>query len=651
MQGYRGPPETSRADGTPDNTRALDEGSALLLRLIPLPNSQSVGPLSLPPVPAQGGTAQPDPLARPAVDEPVASIVAQAASVLDDEMAKGVLAARRDASIARRGDSNANHPVLRQMHEFVDNLAALWPKLQGEAASGHMPHRPATADQVPLATVRPHAAVKPGEQAVISMALRNRESQPVRLLPIATDLLGSRGGRISSSLLEFSPSEVALAPQERKDLAMSATIPAGTAPGCYSGLLVLKGLDDLRALVTIEVAGTTAAAETAQPRAEPALRPAWSGGSPPAAHSNGMLQRAIRLAEDGELGNSDAIALLQIPHRPQDVKDVLARFDKQLTREARSKLTREAFAPLPGGVDNQRFEPIFDRHPITGKTYTTASGTVVLNEIQYYNGEMVQLYGECPNVGQVREALAGSGYKPLTMRHADGREVAIAQFWAHELTDTSLLPYNAAFVIVAAVPDDAAVEQTCLVADENGASSVLSMLDGAFDPATAVYENRARLFFLRLFDSTRVAVEVGRERMGTDKRPGTIQLARDGKRRSFSVTDGAGISVANIDFTIADDPGACLPAVAKAAATAGIAFRALPAGTEYVYPAVARIGTGPVVPWQWRSDLRPRLQRAAPGAVTFDPRSEAGEMLIRWGFEPALLGYLPNVRGVVTGLS
>ena len=48
-----------------------------------------------------------------------------------------------------------------------------------------------------------------------------------------------------------------------------------------------------------------------------------------------------------------------------------------------------------------------------------------------------------------------------------------------------------------------------------------------------------------------------------NKRPGTIQLTRHGKQRSFSVKDGAGNPVAKIDFVIADDPGGCLPEVAR----------------------------------------------------------------------------------------
>lgn len=669
----------------PDVGPALEEARAFLQRLIPLPSSESVGPLSLLPMPPQGSAAQSNPFdnAGATVGEPAASIVSQAASVLDEEMARGVLAARSGAV----DYSSAGNPALRQMHDLVDNLAVLWPQLQGEAAKGPSSYQLATGDAETLVTVKPRATVKPGERATISMTLRNSESQAVRLVPTATDLLGSRGGRIPSSLLGFTPSEIALEPQEQKDLTISTTVPVDAAAGCYSGLLVVRGLDYLRALMTIEVASTTAGPEklqtplpprtTVTPGLTPSVmrsatvprvdnpksdsfshsdgvglsaRPEWAGMLP-ASRYNSMMQEAIKLAEDGELGNSDAIRLLlQIPHRPEDVKGVLARFDTQLTREAKSKLILDAFVPLPAGVDNQRYEPIFDRYPISGKTYTTASGTVVLSEVQYYNGEMVQLYGGCPDVAGVSGALAGSGYKPMTMRQADGQERAIVQVWSHQLTDTSLRPYNALFVIVVAVRDDTPASEACIQADENGASSVLSMLDGYFDGTRRAYENRAELYFLRLLDSTRVAIEVGRERMGTDKRPGTIELRHEGQQRTFSIKDGAGRAVARIRFVPAEDPSAYLPELAKAAATAGIPLRELPCGTEYVYPGVARIANGPIVRWQWRTDVIPRFQPVKPDTVVFDASSEEGNTLIKWGFEPRVLGYIPNIRGVVTGI-
>ena len=108
--------------------------------------------------------------------------------------------------------------------------------------------------------------------------------------------------------------------------------------------------------------------------------------------------------------------------------------------------------------------------------------------------------------------------------------------------------------------DDTPAHQASIRADENGASSVLSVLDGSFDPGTATYENRARLFYLRLLDSTRVAIEVGRERMGTDKRPGTIDLTHAGRQIGFRVRDGAGRGVASINVELTDDPAAYRPA-------------------------------------------------------------------------------------------
>lgn len=364
-----------------------------------------------------------------------------------------------------------------------------------------------------------------------------------------------------------------------------------------------------------------------------------------------LLQAAARLAEDGEIGNSDAIALLALPHSAAGLQQVLARYGDVLTAQARAKLVLAARMPLPEGVENQRWEPIFDRHPISGRLYTTASGQVVQNEVQYYNGVMVQVYGECRNLAAVRQVLAGSGYQPLLLCHADGSQTAVAQFWAHNLSDTSLAPYNAMFIIVAAVPQGCPPQQATLQADGNGVSCLLPMLDGHFDAASGCCTLGASLYYHRLLDSTAVAIEVGRERMGTDKRPGSISMSRTGQRLGFAVSDGAGRVVARVtvELDAAAAPGIGT-ALAQAAATAGRRLAACPAGTEYVYPSVARIGAGPLVHWQWRTDVLPLLQRARPDTLVLDGASEDGAILRDWGFEPRVVGSLAHVRGVVTGV-
>jgi truncated hemoglobin YjbI len=299
---------------------------------------------------------------------------------------------------------------------------------------------------------------------------------------------------------------------------------------------------------------------------------------------------------------------------------------------------------------NQRPKAFFDKYVITGKTYTTRSGAVIPDELQYYDGEMVHLYGECSNIEQVNAALARSGSKALTLQHVDGRRTAVAQLWSSRFTDTSIGPYNAMFIVVVVVRDDAPDDQASIRADPNGASSALPMLDGTFDAAAAVYENRWRLFLVRLLDTTQVAIDVGRERMGTDKRPGTIEMRRDGRRLRLSIANQCGVPVVRADLELAADPAAYVTTLTAAAATARIALRSFPDNTEYVYPSLARIGHGPVVSWQWRSNVAPRLQPVVADSVVFNPGSEEGRMLLSWGFTPKVLADIPQVRGVVTGL-
>jgi hypothetical protein len=235
----------------------VNEAGAFLRRLIPFPGAEALSPLSLLPLPVQASGVQANPLggaARDVVGEQAASIVSQAASILDDEMARGVLAAaQRPIGGGSQGYADASNPVLRQVHELIDNVATMWPKLQGVPAQRLLSPESATCAADPLAEVRPRATVRPGQRATISMTLRNSESRSVRLVPASTDLLGSGSGRIASSLLEFTPAEFSLEPQEQRELAIAMIVPAGAASGCYSGLLVLRGVDYLRALVTIEV--------------------------------------------------------------------------------------------------------------------------------------------------------------------------------------------------------------------------------------------------------------------------------------------------------------------------------------------------------------------------------------------------------------
>jgi hypothetical protein len=245
-----------------DNGEPVHQGGApavqgFLSRLMPFPGAGALSPSALlSPLMSATGTSPAEAVTQAAADAGgryTSSIVAQAASILDEEMARGVTEAHRVADSGSPGLADASHPVLAQVHELVDRLAAAWPGAQ----SLHR-HLPADAAEAGAAesppTVRPQAAVERGERALISMTLRNREGYRVRVEPQVTDLIGSREGRIDSGRLECSPAACTLEPGEERDLSIALTVPSDARPGEYAGLLVVRGVPGLRALVTIEIA-------------------------------------------------------------------------------------------------------------------------------------------------------------------------------------------------------------------------------------------------------------------------------------------------------------------------------------------------------------------------------------------------------------
>jgi hypothetical protein len=236
-------------------TTVVNEVTRTARRLIPYPGgSDSLAGLARSVLPGVEGATGATTDAMPSgADEHAAGLIAQAASILDAEMAKGVLAARRSGTDRRYGFPEDNNMLLRQVHDLVDHVAKAWPDLQ-YLTSTRSPAYESASGSVPLPELKPRSAVKPGQRATLSMTVCNKEAQTVRLVPQITDLLGSGGGRIAASLLQCTPASLDLEPQAQSDISISLTVPADVASGSYSGVLVMRGVGDLRALITVDVA-------------------------------------------------------------------------------------------------------------------------------------------------------------------------------------------------------------------------------------------------------------------------------------------------------------------------------------------------------------------------------------------------------------
>ncbi|MGH9143134.1 MAG: hypothetical protein ACRD2I_18535 [Vicinamibacterales bacterium] len=232
---------------------ALGSAALMLRRLIPFPSSGDALDMPLLSTLQSIMPASPATAALPlAGSQQAATVISEAAGILDEEMARGVLAARGVNRAPDRDVSDSSSTLLRQVHDLIDRAAEIWPMPQAPSSMTASESTTTSAEYGSLPVLAPASSVRPGERAVIAMTLRNEESRPVCLAPAATDLLGSAGGCICSKLLEFA-AEIRLEPGEQKEMTIAATIPIGTKSGCYSGILVVGGVDYLRALISIEV--------------------------------------------------------------------------------------------------------------------------------------------------------------------------------------------------------------------------------------------------------------------------------------------------------------------------------------------------------------------------------------------------------------
>lgn len=261
MEYYRRQPpdRTPPEHPEPMTHAAVDNAGRLLRQLLPFPSSADASFLQIPLMQmTRNFTPQsvvPGAIPSAAAGQQAATIVSEAASILDEEMAKGVLAARGANQFPHYRDADPGSTVLRQVHDVIDNIARIWPSMQGAATQwpGASVAAANNGDDEALPNLKPASVLRPGQRGTISMMLCNKEDRSVRLTPISTDLISSTGGRISSQLFEFVPGEVRLDPGEQKELQGRITVPVESALGCYVGLLVVTGVDYLRALITIEV--------------------------------------------------------------------------------------------------------------------------------------------------------------------------------------------------------------------------------------------------------------------------------------------------------------------------------------------------------------------------------------------------------------
>ncbi len=207
--------------------------------------------------------------------ETTSRIVRQAASILEEEIAAGVVAAKQveqrfiDVDTLRTGDpGEVIQRFRRDTHEVVDiilDLAHAASRSVGDVAGRAVRLRPAgmaprsrTAETLMGGASTPTLTLpeplEPGGSSEVVMNVENDSDAPTAAFEFhTTDLVDQEGNRIPADRVTFSSDALTVGPHETGKVSIRVTVPEGTPAGIYSGLLQASRLENLRAILVIKI--------------------------------------------------------------------------------------------------------------------------------------------------------------------------------------------------------------------------------------------------------------------------------------------------------------------------------------------------------------------------------------------------------------
>lgn len=205
------------------------------------------------------------------IADTTSEVVRRAASILEEEIAAGIVAAKEvESRFVDVKQTRAGKPeevmlrFRRDAHDVVDILMDLINvgtravsgltqsviTIGGEPASGQASS--SSAARVP--TLTPPQAARAGSTVEVAMSLENDSDAPTEEFAFhATDLVDAAGDRITADRIRFEPSALVIAPHSRSRLSITVEVPGGTPAGIYTGLLQATKMSQLRAMLMLPI--------------------------------------------------------------------------------------------------------------------------------------------------------------------------------------------------------------------------------------------------------------------------------------------------------------------------------------------------------------------------------------------------------------
>jgi hypothetical protein len=217
----------------------------------------------------------------PAVDQPLPSlsgkdatrVVRDAAKILEQELAAGIMAAKRVEErfidvrqIRDRHPDEVMVKFRRDAHDAldiifdvitvaVDQASTLTERsfaLSGRRTQSALaPGQRKTSSQLP--TLAPPQPLLPGQTAELFISVENDSDKPTQPILFGCSDLVNGDRSIPGSNVKCVPNQVVLGPRATERIAMQIHVPPGTAPGSYCGMFQANNLAAVRAVLVVEV--------------------------------------------------------------------------------------------------------------------------------------------------------------------------------------------------------------------------------------------------------------------------------------------------------------------------------------------------------------------------------------------------------------
>lgn len=207
-------------------------------------------------------------------------IVNSAVNVLEEEIAAGILAAKKiekkliDVDGLREDPDALMNRIRRDSHEVLDLFIDAFASLTGQMNSvvealkketeeqaeknGKTPEKKQqskTSKSTPsIITLEPDAPIKPGETVTLVLSLlEDQLGTPKKIELRKADLIGPGNQIIYKRAIKIEPKSLSLKSKEEKEVTITLNLPKNSEPGCYNALLTDKNDPLVRVLIALEV--------------------------------------------------------------------------------------------------------------------------------------------------------------------------------------------------------------------------------------------------------------------------------------------------------------------------------------------------------------------------------------------------------------